>query len=114
MLVGKSLGILFCFIAVVLGLSSLGVDLTAFAVFSGAVGVGVGFGLQKVVSNLISGFILLLDNSIKPGDMIQLDDKFGTINEMGARYISVTSWDGTEHLIPNEDIIRHTLTDMFL
>ena len=104
-LVGKVLGIFFYFIAVMFGLSSLGVDLTAFAVFSGAVGVGVGFGLQKVVSNLISGFILLMDNSIKPGDMIQLDDKFGTVNEMGARYISVAAWDGTEHLIPNEDII---------
>jgi small-conductance mechanosensitive channel len=118
-LLGKVFRIVFYFIAVMFGLSSLGVDLTAFAVFSGAVGVGIGFGLQKIVSNLISGFILLLDNSIKPGDMIQLDDKFGTINEMGARYISVTAWDGTEYLIPNEDIvtgrvINWTHTDRYI
>ena len=104
-LLGKVFSIVFYFVAVMFGLSALGVDLTAFAVFSGAVGVGIGFGLQKIVSNLISGFILLLDNSIKPGDMIQLDDKFGTVNELGARYISVTAWDGTEYLIPNEDIV---------
>jgi len=104
-LMGKVFGIFLYFLAVMFGLSSLGVDLTAFAVFGGAVGVGVGFGLQKIVSNLISGFILLMDNSIKPGDMIQLDDKFGTVTEMGARYISVTAWDGTEYLIPNEDIV---------
>ncbi len=118
-LLGKVFSIVFYFVAVMFGLSSLGVDLTAFAVFSGAVGVGIGFGLQKIVSNLISGFILLLDNSIKPGDMIQLDEKFGTVNEMGARYISVTAWDGTEYLIPNEDIvtgrvINWTHTDRYI
>ena len=93
--------------AILLGLSGIGVNLTAFTVFSGAVGVGVGFGLQKIVANIVSGFIVLMDESIKPGDIIQLDDKFGTIQTMGARYISVVAWDGMEHLIPNEDIITN-------
>ena len=66
-------------LAVVLALGSIGIDLTAFAVFSGAVGVGVGFGLQKVVSNLVSGVILLLDRSIKPGDVIEIDDTYGSV-----------------------------------
>jgi len=104
-LISKVLNITAYFVATLFGLSALGVNLTAFAVFSGAVGVGIGFGLQKIFSNLISGFILLLDNSIKPGDIIQLDEKFGTVKGMGARYISVTAWDGTEYLIPNEDIV---------
>lgn len=104
-LIGKVFGIAAYLVATIFGLSALGVNLTAFAIFSGAVGVGIGFGLQKVFSNLISGFILLFDNSIRPGDIIQLGEKFGTVKNMGGRYISVASWDGTEHLIPNEDIV---------
>jgi small-conductance mechanosensitive channel len=92
-------------IAIVVSLTSLGIDLTAFAVFSGAVGVGIGFGLQKVVSNLISGIILLMDRSIKPGDVIELGDTYGWINALGARFVSVITRDGKEHLIPNEDLI---------
>ncbi len=72
---------------------------------SGAIGVGLGFGLQKVVSNLVSGVILLLDKSIKPGDVISLGDTFGWINTLGARYVSVVTRDGKEYLIPNEDLI---------
>jgi small-conductance mechanosensitive channel len=64
-------------LAVVLALGSVGIDLTAFAVFTGAVGVGIGFGLQKIVSNLVSGVILLLDRSIKPGDVIEMDGSYG-------------------------------------
>ncbi len=104
-LIRKVFNIVAYLAATLFGLSVLGVNLTAFAVFSGAVGVGIGFGLQKIFSNLISGFILLLDNSIKPGDIIQLDEKFGTVKNMGGRYISVAAWDGTEYLIPNEDIV---------
>lgn len=104
-LIGKVFNIIAYLAATLFGLSALGVNLTAFAVFSGAVGVGIGFGLQKIFSNLISGFILLLDHSIKPGDIIQLDEKFGTVKSMGGRYISVAAWDGTEYLIPNEDIV---------
>jgi small-conductance mechanosensitive channel len=102
---GKVFSMTIYFVAILIGLNQLGVNLTAFAVFGGAVGVGIGFGLQKVFSNLVSGFIILMDNSIKPGDIIQLDEKFGTVSHLGGRYISVTAWDGTEYLIPNEDIV---------
>ena len=67
--------------------------------------MGLGFGLQKVVSNLVSGVILLLDRSIKPGDVISLGETFGWINSLGARYVSITTRDGKEYLIPNEDLI---------
>jgi len=88
-----------------IGLRAVGVDLTGLAVLSGAIGVGLGFGLQKVVSNLVSGVILLLDRSIKPGDVISLEETFGWINSLGARYVSITTRDGKEFLIPNEDLI---------
>lgn len=104
-LCGKLLKIVLITVAIVAALSSIGIDLTAFAVFSGAVGVGIGFGLQKVVSNLISGVILLLDKSIKPGDVIGIDETYGWIQSLGARYASVVTRDGVEHLIPNEDLI---------
>ena len=74
-----------------IGLKAVGVDLTGLAVLSGAIGVGLGFGLQKVVSNLVSGIIILLDKSIKPGDVISLGDTFGWINSLGARYVSITN-----------------------
>lgn len=88
-----------------IGLKAAGVDLTGLAVLSGAIGVGLGFGLQKVVSNLVSGVIILMDKSIKPGDVISLGDTFGWINSLGARYVSITTRDGKEYLIPNEDLI---------
>ena len=91
--------------AVLVGVRMLGIDLTGLAVLSGAIGVGLGFGLQKVVSNLVSGVILLLDRSIKPGDVISLGETFGWINQLGARYVSITTRDGKEYLIPNEDLI---------
>ncbi|GAB4294942.1 MAG: mechanosensitive ion channel [Roseovarius sp.] len=91
--------------AVFIGLKAAGVDLTGLAVLSGAIGVGLGFGLQKVVSNLVSGIIILLDKSIKPGDVISLGDTFGWINSLGARYVSISTRDGREWLIPNEDLI---------
>ena len=88
-----------------IGLKAVGFDLTGLAVLSGAIGVGIGFGLQKVVSNLVSGFIILLDKSIKPGDVISLGDTFGWVVSLGARYVSLTTRDGREYLIPNEDLI---------
>jgi small-conductance mechanosensitive channel len=91
--------------AVFIGLKAVGFDLTGLAVLSGAIGVGLGFGLQKVVSNLVSGVIILLDKSIKPGDVISLGETFGWINALGARYVSITTRDGREYLIPNEDLI---------
>ena len=91
--------------AFIIGINSLGIDLTGLAVLSGAIGVGLGFGLQKVVSNLVSGVIILLDKSIKPGDVISLGETFGWIHSLGARYVSVVTRDGREYLIPNEDLI---------
>jgi len=104
-LIVKGVQIAFYGLAFFVGVRALGIDLTGLAVLSGAIGVGLGFGLQKVVSNLVSGVIILLDKSIKPGDVISLGDTFGWINSLGARYVSVVTRDGREYLIPNEDLI---------
>ena len=104
-LFGKLIRVLLFTIAIVVGLNSVGIDLTAFAVFSGAIGLGIGFGLQKVFSNLISGVILIMDRSVKPGDVIAIGDTYGWINALSARYVSLITRDGTEHLIPNEEMI---------
>lgn len=101
----KFLQMLLYGLALFIGLRTVGVDLTGLAVLSGAIGVGLGFGLQKVVSNLVSGIIILLDKSVKPGDVISLGETFGWINSLGARYVSVVTRDGKEYLIPNEDLI---------
>lgn len=97
--------------AAFIGLKAVGFDLTGLAVLSGAIGVGLGFGLQKVVSNLVSGIIILLDKSIKPGDVISLGETFGWINTLGARYASVVTRDGKEYLIPNEDLITNQVVN---
>lgn len=97
--------------AVLIVLGSVGIDFSALAIFSGAVGVGVGFGLQKIVSNLVSGIILLADKSIKPGDVITVGNSFGWVDTMGARYTSVVSRDGREYLIPNEDFITQRVVN---
>jgi small-conductance mechanosensitive channel len=110
-LISKLLKIVLITIAVVAALGIVGIDLTAFAVFTGAVGVGVGFGLQKVVSNLFSGVILLLDKSVKPGDVITVGETYGWINSLGARYVSVITREGKEHLIPNEDLITQQVVN---
>lgn len=91
--------------AFIIGMRAIGIDLTALAFLSGAIGLGLGFGLQKVVSNLVSGVIILMDKSIKPGDVISIGETFGWVNELGARYASVSTRDGREYLIPNEDLI---------
>jgi small-conductance mechanosensitive channel len=91
--------------AVLIVLGSVGIDFSALAIFSGAVGVGIGFGLQKIVSNLVSGIILLADKSIKPGDVITVGESFGWVDTMGARYTSVVGRDGREYLVPNEDFV---------
>jgi small-conductance mechanosensitive channel len=92
-------------VAFVIALNTIGIDLTAFAVFSGALGVGIGFGLQKVVSNFVSGIILLVERSVKPGDVIAVGTTYGWVQSLGACYVSVLTRDGTEHLIPNEEFI---------
>lgn len=92
-------------VAIVVVLSAVGIDLSVLAVFTGAIGVGVGFGLQKIVANFVSGIILLADKSIKPGDVITIGDHFGWVANMGARYTSVDLKDGRELLVPNEDLV---------
>ena len=85
-----------------IGLDVTGIDLTALAVFSGAFGLAVGFGFQKTFGNLIAGIILLMDRSIKPGDVIAVGDSFGHVTKIGVRAVSIVTRDGKEHLIPNE------------
>jgi small-conductance mechanosensitive channel len=104
-LVTKSLKIVLISIAVLAAIRSVGIDLGALAVLGGALGLGVGFGLQKIVSNLISGVILLVDKSIKPGDIIAVSGTYGWVTALGGRYVSVVTRDGVEHLIPNETLI---------
>ena len=91
--------------AVLVALGSLGIDFTALAVFGGALGIGVGIGLQKVVSNLVSGLLLLMDKSIKPNDVIAVGGTYGWVSSLGARYTAVRTRDGVEYLIPNEELI---------
>ena len=110
-LISKLIRIALVTLAIVLVLSSMGIDLSVLALFSGAVGVGLGFGLQKIVSNLVSGIILLADKSIKPGDVISVGDHFGRVGIMGARYTSVDTRDGREYLIPNEDFITQRVAN---
>ena len=110
-LAGKVVKIAFITVAGMMALSSTGIDLTALTVFSGAVGVGLGFGLQKVVSNFISGVIILMDRSIKPGDTISLGETFGWIRELRARFVSVVTRDGQEYLIPNEDFVTQQVVN---
>ena len=98
-------------LAVIFALNVVGIDFTAFAVFSGAVGVGIGFGLQKIFSNFISGFILIFDRSIKPGDVITIGNRFGWVQELNARYVVVRDRDGVEALIPNENLITTEVTN---
>ena len=104
-LIGKVTRLLLITFAILITLSTVGIDLSALAFFSGAIGVGIGFGLQKIVSNLVSGIILLADKSIKPGDIISVGDQFGWVTNMGARYTSVDTRDGREILVPNEDFV---------
>ncbi len=91
--------------ALLLSLYSAGIDLTALAVFGGALGVGLGFGLQRIASNFISGFILVMDRSIRPGDVITTGNTYGWVQEMRARYVVVHTRDGSDTLIPNEKLI---------
>jgi small-conductance mechanosensitive channel len=110
-LISKVIKIGLIMIAGTVALSATGIDLTALTIFSGAVGVGIGFGLQKVVSNFISGIIILLDKSIKPGDTITLGDTFGSIRDLRSRFVSVITRDGKEYLIPNEDFISQQVVN---
>ncbi len=116
MLIVKLLKIVLVVIAVVVALRTVGIDLTAFAVFTGAVGVGIGFGLQKAVSNFISGLTILLDKSIKPGDVILVGDTYGWVSSLGTRYVSVVTRDahrisdserGTDYPAGDQLVLQH-------
>ncbi|MGQ0588729.1 MAG: mechanosensitive ion channel family protein [Sphingosinicella sp.] len=105
LLAQKLAAIVIIAIAFFIGIDLAGIDLTALAVFSGALGLAVGFGLQKTVGNLFAGIILLMDRSIKPGDVIVVGETFGHVTKIGVRAVSVITRDGKEHLIPNEDLM---------
>jgi len=107
----KLVRLLLMVFAVALVMGAVGINLSALAVFSGAVGVGIGFGLQKIVANFISGVILLADKSVKPGDLVTIGDSSGRISAMNTRYISVAAGDGREFLIPNEDLITQKVVN---
>lgn len=104
---------LFRAVLVVLGilvaLPLAGIDITVLSVFGGALGVGIGFGLQKIASNYVSGFIILIDRSIHPGDALTIDNRFGIVSQLTARYMVLKSLDGTEAIIPNETLISSTV-----
>ncbi len=97
--------------AIILTLTGLGIDLTGLAVLGGAIGVGLGFGMQQIVANFISGVILLTDRSIKPDDVIEVDDTYGVVKSLGLRYASVITRDGKEHLIPNEQLVTNKVVN---
>ena len=112
----KLVRILFSFIAILLALSAVGLDITLLSVFGGALGVGIGFGLQKIASNYVSGFIILTDNSMQMGDVITVDNHYGVISDLRSRYMVLRKLDGTQVVIPNETfitnaVINHSFTD---
>lgn len=114
-LISKIMGIVLMVLAVILGMQVVGIDLTAFAVFSGALGLGVGLGMQRTLGNLVAGFSMLADRSIKPGDVIEIQTgdgpTYGVVTALAARYVSVRTRSGTETLIPNEILISNPVTN---
>ena len=107
-LISKVTRVFLVTLALLIGVTTAGIDLSLLAVFSGAVGLGIGFGLQKGISNLFSGMLLLLDQSIKPGDIIEIEgakNTFGWVNHLGARYTELVTRDNKSFLVPNEDFI---------
>ncbi len=103
--ISKTIRVVLLILATLLALDLIGIDLTALTVLGGALGVGIGFGLQRIVSNFISGFILLFDRSIRPGDVITINNSFGWVKELRARYVVIKDRDGIDTLIPNENLI---------
>ena len=101
----KAIKVAFLSVAFLLAMTEAGLNIGSLTVFGGALGVGIGFGLQKIVSNFISGFILLGDRSIRPGDVISVGNTYGWVRELRARYIVVRNRDGVETLIPNENLV---------
>lgn len=113
--INKVIRIAFVFIAVLVALSAVGLDITLLSVFGGALGVGLGFGLQKIASNYVSGFIILLDESMSLGDFVTIGSYYGSVQELRSRYMVLRQLDGTDVIIPNETLItsavvNHTAT----
>ncbi len=106
-IIGKFIDIFVYSAVTIIILKTLGVDMTTFAVLGGAVGVGIGFGLQKIASNFISGIILLFEKSIEVGDWIEIDNGaiLGVVKHFGGRYTLIECFDGKEIMVPNEDFI---------
>jgi small-conductance mechanosensitive channel len=103
-------------LAVLVALPAVGIDVTVLSVFSGAIGVGIGFGLQKIAANYLSGFALLLDRSVSLGALVTIDGYYGEVTRLTARYLVLKGQDGTEAIIPNEHVItsiviNHSYTD---
>ena len=103
--INKVIRIAFIFVAVMVALSAVGLDLTLLSVFGGALGVGLGFGLQKIASNYVSGFIILLDESMNLGDIVTIGSYYGIVQELRSRYMVLRQLDGTDVIIPNETLI---------
>ncbi|MBB33893.1 MAG: mechanosensitive ion channel protein MscS [Hirschia sp.] len=110
-LIGHAVHVALIFGAVLLALTSLNIPLGGLAVLGGALGVGIGFGMQQIVANFISGVILLTDRSIKPDDVIEVDETYGVVRSLGLRYASVITRDGKEHLIPNEQLVTNKVVN---
>jgi len=98
-------------VALLIVFQLVGIDLTVLSVFGGALGVGLGFGLQKIASNYVSGFIILLDRSVQLGDMITADNFHGKLTQITTRYVVVRALDGREAMIPNETLITQTMVN---
>ncbi|HEY5646950.1 MAG TPA: mechanosensitive ion channel domain-containing protein [Pseudomonadales bacterium] len=110
-MISKVLNIVLPVVALVIALQVAGFNLATLAVFSGAVGLGIGLGLQRIAANFIAGFTLLADRSIKPGDVIEIDNTFGWVTAMQARYVAIRTRDGTEMLIPNDRFMTEGVTN---
>ncbi len=106
---GKFLRAVLLVIGVLIALQAVGIDLTLLTVFGGALGVGIGLGLQKLASNYIAGFTILLDRSIRLGDMITVDNRTGEVARLTSRYVVVRSLDGVEAVVPNETLVTTTV-----
>lgn len=112
----KLLRIFLIFVALLIALSAVGLDITMLSVFGGALGVGLGFGLQRIASNYVSGFIILLDKSMQIGDVLTIDTHYGVVSDLRTRYLVLRKLDGTQVIIPNEmliinPVINHSYTD---
>jgi small-conductance mechanosensitive channel len=109
--VSKLFKVVLLTLAVLAAMMTAGIDITAFAIFGGALGVGLGLGLQRVVSNFVSGFILVFEGSIRPGDIISFRDTYGTVKSLHTRHVVIRTRDGLDILVPNENLLTSDITN---